>query len=316
MKIVVLDKETLGRDISLEAIEEYGEVVAYPTSTYEEAIQRVKDADVVILNKIKITRELIDNAKKLKLVCVTATGYDNIDINACRENNIAVCNVVGYSTNSVAQVTLAIVLSLSVNLPSFNDFVKSGEYTKSGIANKLTPVYSELCGKTWGIVGYGNIGKQVGNIAKALGCRVIVNKRTPCDDVECVDLETLCKEADVITVHTPLNDGTREIINKKTLALMKKNVILVNVARGAVLNEDDVCNAIINGEIGAFGCDVYSTEPFSNEHLYNKIMNMENVILTPHMAWGAYEARERCINEIAKNIKAFSVGEIRNRVDL
>ncbi|MBR5271376.1 MAG: hydroxyacid dehydrogenase, partial [Clostridia bacterium] len=273
-------------------------------------------ADVVVLNKIKITRELIDNAKKLKLVCVTATGYDNIDINECRKNNIAVCNVVGYSTNSVAQVTLAIVLSLSVNLPSFNDYVKSGEYTKSGIANKLTPVYSELCGKTWGIVGYGNIGKQVGNIAKALGCRVIVNKRTPCNDVECVDLETLCKEADVITVHTPLNDGTREIINKKTLALMKKNVILVNVARGAVLNENDVCNAIINGEIGAFGCDVYSTEPFSSEHLYNKIMNMENVILTPHMAWGAYEARERCINEVAKNIKAFFAGDIRNRVDL
>lgn len=316
MKIVVLDKETLGRDISLEAIEEYGEVVSYPTSTYEEAIQRVKDADVVVLNKIKITRELIANAKKLKLVCVTATGYDNIDIEACRENNIAVCNVVGYSTNSVAQVTLAIVLSLSVNLPSFNNFVKSGEYIKSGIANRLTPVYSELCGKTWGIVGYGNIGKQVGNIAKTLGCRVIVNKRTPCDDVECVDLETVCKEADVITVHTPLNDGTREIINKKTLALMKKNVILVNVARGAVLNENDVCNAIINGEIGAFGCDVYSTEPFSSEHSYNKIMNMENVILTPHMAWGAYEARERCINEVAKNIKAFFAGEIRNRVDL
>ncbi len=316
MKIVVLDKETLGRDISLEAIEEYGEVVSYPTSTYEEAIQRVKDADVAVLNKIKITRELIENAKKLKLVCVTATGYDNIDIEACRENNIAVCNVVGYSTNSVAQVTLAIVLSLSVNLPSFNDFVKSGEYTKSGIANKLTPVYSELYGKTWGIVGYGNIGKQVGNIAKKLGCRVVVNKRTPCNDVECVDLETLCKEADVITVHTPLNDGTREMINKKTLALMKKNVILVNVARGAVLNEYDVCNAVINGEIGAFGCDVYSTEPFSNEHPYNKIMNMENVILTPHMAWGAYEARERCINEIAKNIRAFNAGEIRNRVDL
>lgn len=316
MKIVMLDVETLGKDISFEEIEKYGEVTTYPTSTQQEATERIKDADVIVLNKIKITNDVIKEAKKLKLICVSATGYDNIDLDVCRQRNIAVCNVVGYSANSVAQVTVAMVLSLSVNLSSYAQYVKNGSYTKSGIANRLIPVYHELVGKTWGIIGYGNIGKQVGKVAEALGCRVIVNKRSACDGVECVDLETLCKVSDIITIHTPLTEQTREMINQKTLSLMKKDVILVNVARGAVTDEKAICEALKNNEIGAFGTDVYSIEPFGEEHPFYGVKDMENVCLTPHMAWGAFESRKRCIEEIAKNIGAFVNGEIRNRLDI
>ncbi len=316
MKIIVLDKATLGDDISLDRFGEFGEVVIYQTSTQEEVLERICDADVVVVNKIKINENVLSYAKNLKLVCVAATGYDNIDVAACKARNVAVCNVVGYSTHSVAQVTLAMVLSLSVKLKNFTEFVESGEYTKSGVANKLTPVYHELCGKVWGVVGYGNIAKQVIKVAEAMGCKVIVNRRTPCGEEGFVDLKTLCKESDIISVHTPLNDSTRGMINEEILSVMKKDVIIVNTARGAVTDEEAIAKAIKDKRIGAFGCDVYSVEPFSKTHPFNEIMGYNNVCLTPHMAWGSFESRNRCMDEIAKNIRAFFAGEKRNRVDI
>lgn len=316
MIIKILDKATLGDDVSIEEIEKEGEVTSYLTSSPKEVIERIRDAEVIIINKIKITSEVLSFAPKLKLICLAATGYDNVDVESCRKKGVAVCNVVGYSTNSVSQLTLAMVLALSVNLKSFTDFVRDGNYTQSGVANKLTPIYHELFGKTWGVVGYGNIGKQVGDVAKALGCKVIVNKLTPCDDDMCVDLETLCKTSDIITIHTPLNASTRGLIDKKMISLMKKNVILVNTARGLVTDEEAICEAIENDKIGAFGTDVYSEEPFSEKHCFGRIKDMANVCLTPHMAWGAYESRVRCLEEISKNIRAFKKGEKRNRVDL
>ena len=316
MKIVVLDAETLGRDVSLAEIEALGDCTVYYNTDNEQLIDRIKDADVAVFNKLKFSENVLKQAKKLKLICVTATGFDNIDIEYCRKNNIAVSNVVGYSSHSVAQVTCAMVLSLSINLNYFSRYVKNGEYSKSGVANKVTPVYHELSGKTWGIIGYGNIGKEVSSVAKALGCRVIVNKKTPIDGVECVSLEELCKMADIITIHTPLNDSTRGMIDKKMLSLMKNDVILVNSARGAVTDEQAICDAICNNEIGAFGTDVYSVEPFGENHPFTKIMERDNVCLTPHMAWGSYEARCRCISEVAMNIKAFQNDEKRNRVEL
>lgn len=315
MKIVVLDKATLGKDISFSEIEKNDEVVMYSTSTEEEVLERVCDAEIIIINKIKINENVLKYTPKLKLICVAATGFDNIDIESCKNHNVAVCNVVGYSTHSVAQVTVALVLSLSVNLKSFTKFVESGEYEKSGVANKLTPVYHELCGKTWGIIGYGNIGKQVGRVATALGCNVVVNKRTPCDGVNCVDLKTLCEISDIITIHTPLNEHTKGMIDKKMLSFMKKNVIIVNTARGLVTDEEAICDFIEKGKIGAFGTDVYSKEPFPKSHPFNRIKDMENVCLTPHMAWGSYESRKRCIDEIYKNIVAYKNGELRNRID-
>ena len=315
MKIVILDKASLGEDTPLSVLDRFGEVVSYMHSTPDEAIARSADADIIVINKLKVTRDLLASAKNLKLVCEFATGFDNIDVVAARELGIGVCNVPGYSTDSVALYTMSTVLALCTHLFEYDKYVKTGEYTASGIPNKLTPVYHELTGKTWGIIGYGNIGKAVGKLAEAFGARIIANKRTPVDGVECVDIDTLCKRSDIITVHCPLNDGTRGIINKERLRMMKSDAILVNEARGAVLDEEAVTAAIENGIIGGFGCDVYSLEPFGADHPYSRILDRDNVILTPHVAWGSFESRVRCINIIADNIKAYFEGKIKNRVD-
>ena len=315
MKISVLDKSSIGYDTPLSAIFELGEVDIYDSSSPIEVIERSKNADVIIINKIKITREVIMQAKNLKLICVFATGYDNIDIVAAREYGVAVCNVPGYSTDSVALFTLATVLSLCANLTEYTDYVRSGEYTDSGVPNKLTPVFHEISGKTWGIVGYGNIGKAVGKVAEALGAKIIACKKTPISEVNCVDIDTLCRESDIISIHCPLNNSTRYIINEERITLMKQNVILVNEARGAVVDEEALASAIENGKIGAFGCDVYSIEPFTVDHPFYRIKNKKNVILTPHAAWGSYESRKRCIEMIAKNIISFKEGKMLNRVD-
>lgn len=227
MKITVLDAGTLGEDLSLAPLEKIGECDIYKTTPAEMVAERICGCDIVILNKIKLNQTNLCYAKNLKLICVTATGFDNIDIEYCRANNIAVCNVADYSSNSVAQLTVATVLALSVHLLEYTDFVNSGKYTESGVANRLTPVYHELSGLTWGVVGLGNIGKKVAKIAEAFGCRVIACKNTPEEGYECVDIDTLCREADIVTIHTPLNDSTKELINAERIALMKKNVILV-----------------------------------------------------------------------------------------
>ena len=316
MKIKILDRKSLGDDTPVKNLFDIGEVEIYNSSTPDEVIERCRDAEVIILNKIKITREVIYSACNLRLICVFATGFDNIDITAAKERGVAVCNVPGYSSDSVALITMAIVLSLVTHLNEYNQYVTSGDYTLSGVPNKLTPVFHELKGKTWGIVGYGGIGKAVANIAQSFGVKLLVNKKTPVDGVECVDIDTLCKSSDIITLHCPLNSETKHLINKERLALMKKDVIVVNEARGAVVCEEDITEALERGMIGAFGCDVYSTEPFDADHPYNRIMNLPNVILTPHCAWGSYEARERCLNIIIQNILSYYRGEKLNRVDI
>ena len=315
MKITILDKIAMGDDTPFEVLNKFGEVNFYQTTEQSQVLSHVADSDVIILNKVKITSEVIKKAPKLKLICVFATGYDNVDLQAARERGIAVCNVPGYSTDSVVLFTVATTLSLVAHLKEYNEYVVSGAYSKSASANKITPVVHEISGKTWGIVGGGNIGRAVARVAEALGAKVIVNKRTPSPDLNCVSIEELCKESDIISLHCPLNDETRELINKEKIELMKPNVILVNEARGAVVSENDIAEAILNGRIAAFGCDVYSVEPFQMDHPYNKIKDRSNVILTPHSAWGAYEARERCVNIIADNIASFIEGKRNNRVD-
>ena len=316
MKITVLDSATLGEDLDLSPLSEVMHTEIYKTTPPEAVADRIAESDVIITNKIKLNESNLPNAKNLKLICLAATGYDNVDVAYCKKAGIAVCNVIGYSTQSVAQITAATALSLVCHLQEQSETVRSGRYTESGVANSLTPVYHEIAGKTWGIVGYGNIGKQVGKVADALGCRVIYNKRAPNGKPECVSLETLCKESDIITIHTPLSDSTRAIINSEMISLMKKDVVIVNEARGAVTDEAAIALAVKEGRIGAFGCDVYSVEPFGTDHPFYEIRDYTNVCLTPHMAWGAYESRVRCLNEIMLNIKAFFNGEIRSRVDI
>lgn len=314
IKIAVLDAATLGDDIDLSVLDEFGDAEIYPITPREAVKERITDCEVCIVNKVRLDGEILTGARALKLICVAATGYDNIDTEFCRKNGIAVCNVAGYSTNSVAQLTLAMVLSASVNLPVFRESVVNESYSNGCVQNILTPVYRELSGKTWGIIGYGAIGKKVGEAAMALGCRLIVNKRTPVENAECVPLDELLKRSDIITVHVPLNDSTRGMIGEREFGMMKDGVFIVNVARGAVFDEEAAAKAVESGKIGFLGCDVYSTEPMPKEHPYFRIKNRSNVCLTPHMAWGAFEARERCLNEICRNISAFYAGEVRNRI--
>lgn len=316
MKIVFLDALTLGEDIDLRSFSELGDVKIYGSSNDSEVMERTLDCDVVITNKIKLGEHNLNSAKDLKLICVTATGFDNIDVEYARARGIGVCNVVGYSSSNVAQITVGFVLSLINKSEEYRNSVRSGVYSNGNSANILSPTYHEIEGRKWGIVGYGNIGKRVARIAEALGCEVLVNKRQKVDEYKCVDIETICRECDIITLHTPLNDGTRNLIDGEKIKLMKEEVILVNVARGAVMDERAVAEAVKSGRIAGFACDVYSAEPFSESHPYYGIKDENNVILTPHMAWGSYEARVRLLSEVRKNIECFFDGKIRNRIDI
>ncbi len=315
MKIAVLDAATLGEDLDLSPLSVFGEVVSYKNTSRDEIAPRLQGIDVAIVNKVKMNSDTLKGVESLKLICVFATGYDNIELPYCREKGIGVCNVVGYSTQSVAQLTVAMALHLFNHMPEYTSYVSSGEYTKSGVANRLTPVYREIAGKTWGVVGLGNIGKQVAKVAEALGCRVLAFKRTPEEGYNCVDLDTLLRESDIVSVHLPLSEKTFNIISNKKIALMKENAIFINVARGAVVDEFALSDAVRLGMIGGIGIDVYSAEPMTEVSPYYAIKEYPNVCLTPHMAWGAYEARVRCLEDICKSIEAFNKGENRSRVD-
>ena len=312
MKIVVLDANTLGNDIHLEKFPLLRNAEIFPATKPEEVSDRISDCEVIVLNKVKLSEKNLSLAKNLQLICITATGYDNVDVEYCKNRGIYVCNVVGYSTESVAQVTVATALSLWMHLSCFERYVRDGRYTASGVQNCLYPAFLELNGKTWGIIGYGNIGKKVGEIARAIGCRVIYMRRS--EDQNAMPLDTILREADIISVHTPLSEETRHLIGKEELSKMKPGAILVNAARGAVLDEEAVCEAILNETLAGFGTDVYSTEPIPAGHPFEKLYHSDRVLFTPHMAWGAYEARRRCIEEIEENIRAYFAGEKRNRV--
>ncbi len=316
MHIVFLDAGTLGKDLDLSRFERLGRVTIWQTTSTAEVASRIIDADIIIVNKIKLFSENLHQAKKLKLITLVATGYDNIDLAYCRDRHIAVCNVVGYSTHSVAQLTFAMALSLSTHLRPYEDFVRQGAYTQSGLANYLSPIYHELYGKTWGVWGYGNIGKQVAHIARAFGCRVVFARQTPSSDSDCLSPEDICRTSDILSIHTPLSPQTHHMLNKKRITLLKPNAIVINVARGGVWDESAIAEAILNKKIAGIGCDVYTTEPFSQDHPFWQIKHLDNVALTPHMAWGAYEARERCLAEVEQNILSFLAGEQRCRVEL
>lgn len=315
MKISVLDAATLGADIDLSVFSAFGEVAVYPTTLPEEMAAHTKGAEVLVLNKVKCNGETLKEADSLRLICVAATGYDNIDVAYCRRRGIAVCNVVGYSTDSVAQLTVSMALSLCNHLAEYDAYTKSGAYAGGKDANRVSPVYHELRGKTWGILGGGNIGKQVARVAEAFGCRVLVTRRREDEEYPTVSFETLCRESDILSLHVPLTPETRHMVDAAHLSMMKKDAILINVARGAVTDEAAVANAVLTGQIAAFGCDVYDGEPMRKGHPYEALLSLPNVILTPHMAWGAYEARRRCVEEMAENIAAFLRGERRFRVD-
>ncbi|MBP3396765.1 MAG: hydroxyacid dehydrogenase [Clostridia bacterium] len=314
MKIVILDAATLGADIDLSPITSLGETVVYQSTPQSEVAARLADADVAVLNKLKMNEESLKNAHRLRLICVSATGYDNIDTAYCKSRGIALYNVPGYSTDSVAQLTAAMALSLATHLTAYRDHVHSGAYTTGGVANHLSPVYHELSSMTWGVVGGGAIGTRVAEIAEALGCRVLLCRRKQQERFTQVPLAELLERSDIVSLHVPLSAETRCMIGKAEIARMKDGAILINVARGAVTDEAALADAVESGKLGGLGVDVYSTEPFSQDHPFTRLTGRENVCLTPHMAWGSAEARARCVGTMAANIQSYLTGVDTNRI--
>lgn len=308
MKLVFLDTKTIGEDIDLSAYDALGEVVKYGFSTLEEIPERVKDADVLIVNKIAINEQTIGNAKNLKLVCVTATGTNNLDKEYLKKRGIAWRNVAGYSTESVTQHTFALLFYLLEKIRYYDDYVKDEKYINDTVFTHFAEHFNEVNGKTWGIIGLGTIGRRVADIAKAFGARVIYYSASgsPAQEgYEQVDFGTLLTTSDIVSVHAPLNEYTKDLMDREAFAKMKKTVIFLNLGRGPIVVEQDLYEALETGEIAAAGLDVLCEEPMSETNPLAKIKDSKKLIITPHIAWASVEARNRLMQIIAGQIREF-----------
>ena len=308
MKIVFLDVKTIGEDIDLSGFDALGEVVKYPFSTPEEALVRTEDADVIVLNKVEINEASIGNAKNLKLVCVTATGTNNLDKEYLAEQGIAWRNVAGYSTESVAQHTFALLFYLLEKLSYYDAYVKDEKYIGDTTFTHFAKVFHEISGKTWGIVGLGNIGRRVAEIAKLFGCRVIyysTSGKNNNADYERVSFDEILAQSDILSVHAPLDENTKGLFDKAAFEKMKSSSIFINVGRGPIVVEQDLADALNNGEIAGAGLDVLAVEPMAETNPLRYIKDSEKLIITPHIAWASIEARTRLMGIICNQIKEF-----------
>lgn len=317
--IVILERNSVGTDIDVSCFEELGNVTCYAnTTTVEEVRERTKEADIVIANKAPMCRQALQDSPHVKLICEFATGFDNCDLAYCKERGIGVANVVDYSTAMVAQHTFTLALALVQKLMHYDTYVKSGAYSAQDRFSNFDVPFTELEGKTWGIVGMGNIGKRVAKIAEAFGCKVIfhsITGKSTVTEYPQVDKDTLLLESDFLSLHCPLSDLSRNFIDADALKKMKQTAILINVARGPVVNNADLYEALEKGEIAAAGLDVMEKEPLSLDNPLSKIGDSSRLIITPHLAWASVEARTRCVNETYKNVKAHLAGEKRNIVN-
>lgn len=304
MKIVFLDAATMG-DVSFKPFERLGEFVKFDSSTPEEARERVKDADVLLINKVLVNKELIDSAPNLRLICIAATGVNNIDVAYAASKGIPVRNAVGYSTDSVVQSTFMHILSLVGGAAYFDESVKSGRYSRSGMFTDPNWNWWELAGKTIGIIGLGNIGMKVAKIAEAFGMKVCYFSTSGtghCHDYPSLPLEELLAKSDIVSIHAPLNERTLNLIGARELAMMKPHAYLINMGRGAIVIEEDLAKAVDEGVIAGAGIDVFVREPIPEDHPYLKMKHPERMRLAPHVAWAATEARERLVDIMAENI--------------
>lgn len=319
MKIVILERNSVGLDISTDVFKQFGEVTEYPNTTAVNVKERIRDAEIIIANKAPLNADTLKDSANVKLICEFATGFDNVDIEYCKARGIKVANIVNYSTDAVAQHTFALCFYVLEKLRHYDEYVKSGAYAAQDRFSNFDLPFAELAGKTWGIVGMGNIGRKVAEIAQAFGCRVIfysASGNSTCTDYERVEFDTLLVESDVLSLHCPLSDRTRNLIDLEALQKMKKSAVLINVARGPVVNDQDLYTALTEGYIAAAGLDVTSTEPMKDSNPLSKFTDSNRLIITPHLAWASTEARQRCVTETYKNIEAFLKGENRNIVNL
>lgn len=314
-KVVILDYATLlqNNDISLECFEKFFEVRKYPLTPDEKAIERIGDAEIVLCNKVKITREVMEKCPNIEYIGLFATGYNNIDIECAKEKGIAVCNAGSYSTEAVSQHTFALILYFFNKVAQYNKAVSDGEWSRSETFSYFPYTVSELAGKTMAVIGYGSIGKQTAKLADDFGMKVIISTRTKPENCkyEQVTTEEAFKRADVLTVHCPLTPQTENLICRKNLELMKPSAIVINTARGGIVNEQELADALNNGVIAGAGLDVLREEPMSET---TPLKNAKNCIITPHIAWAGIETRKRVV-EIAKdNLLSYLNGVRRNRI--
>ncbi len=307
-KIVFLDAKSIGEDIDLSGFDALGTVEKYDFSTPEQARERTRDADVVILNKTPVNETTIGEAKNLKLICVTATGTNNLDKEYLSRRGIPWRNVAGYSTESVAQHTFALLFYLYEKLRYYDDYVKNEQYIGDTCFTHFANVFHELSGKTWGIIGFGNIGRRVADIAKAFGCHVIyysTSGKNSQPGYERVDFDTLLTTSDIVSVHAPLDENTAGLMNKAAFSKMKNTAIFLNLGRGPIVVEQDLADALNEGMIAAAGLDVLCVEPMSPDNPLRLIKDSDRLIITPHIAWASIEARTRLMDIILGQIKEY-----------
>ena len=306
MKIVFLDASTLG-SASLEPIRKCGELITYPTSTHQQALDRVHDAEVIITNKVVIDEELLEAAPSLKLICEAATGVNNIDLAAAEKRGIPVRNVAGYSTDAVVQLTFALLLQLVCHTGKHDGWIKDGDYSRSPIFTDTSAPFMELSGKTMGIIGMGTIGQKVALIATAFGMKVIyfsTSGTSHCTDYPSVTLEELLTASDVVSIHAPLNERTRGLIGARELKMMKRTAYIINIGRGGIVGEAALADAISNGIIAGAGLDVFVKEPLPADNPLLHTSHPERLCLTPHIGWASAEAIGRLVAGIAENINS------------
>lgn len=314
MKIVLTDAQTvLDNLVNADILKQFGEVEEYGLLRYDEVAEKIADADMVVCNKTLLDKNTLRLAKNLKYIGLFATGYNNIDIDYCKAHNIAVCNAGSYSTNAVAQHTFALILEHFNNTSNYNKYVQDGRWKRSKTFSPFVYPLSELAGKTLGIVGFGNIGRAVAKIANAFEMRVIAYNRSEkqADGVEFVSFETLLEQSDIVSVHCPLNSKSENMFDKNAFAKMKKGALFVNTARGGVMVEQDLFDALQSGHLGGAAIDTLKVEPMEEDCI---LMGAKNCIMTPHIAWAPVETRVRLMNIVADNIRAFLNGTPQNRI--
>lgn len=308
MNIVFLDIKTVGDVPNLKDLKKFGDVTFYKTTSPDQTSKRIEEADIVITNKVVLDKDLIESAENLKLICVAATGMNNIDRDAAKEAGIPVKNVDGYSSNSVAQTAFAMILHLVQKIQQFDEFVKSGEYAEHDIFTNIDISYSEIYGKQFGIIGLGNIGSKVAAIAEAFGAKVVyysTSGRNLDQPYPHKDLNELLKTSDFVSIHAPLNENTENLIGYEELKLMKETAILINAGRGGIVNEADLAKALDEDQIGGAGLDVFDEEPINADNPLLSIKNKHKLVMTPHIAWASIEARTELIEGVESNIDEF-----------
>ena len=315
MNIVILDRNTVTiGDIDFTSLDKLGNVKYFDAVKHELVAECIGDADAVICNKAKITAEVMDKCKNLKYIGLFATGYNNIDIEYAAQKGITVCNAPGYSRDSVVQHVFALLFHIAGSIGKYDKFVKDGKWTLSPLFSCFPFPIIELANKTMGIIGYGDIGKKVAQVAKALGMNVVISTRTmpECCEFDILSKEELFSVSDVISINCPLNKETEKMINKDTLALMKSSAILINTSRGGVIDEFALCEALNNDKIFAAGLDVLTDEPMSEDC---PLKDAKNCVITPHTAWASADARKRLVELVAENLMAYKNGNIINKVN-